>query len=273
VLGPSSRVRGSTGFTPPCCAPARPGPVHRAWRCARSGDAIADPAADVLWLRWRRAGARSRGGRVDDLACALPGAVDSQNDAQWLGREAADERDTGRPRQRDTARCSASRAGGAPLHPDWQRLPERALPDPGEPEVRALLAERAGPADGAEAAVAGTAPTTEKAQGADATAVRRGPPRAAWRWAGGWCGATRCAALSAAQVGERSCGARAAAAPGPPWGRVDAAVGEPGARLPTAPSAALMLASATTSLSLPARPPPGRAHEGGFGHRELGRAS
>jgi DNA-binding CsgD family transcriptional regulator len=31
---------------------------------------------------------------------------------------------------------------GAPLHPDLERLPETVLPDPGEPEVRALLADR-----------------------------------------------------------------------------------------------------------------------------------
>ena len=141
-------VRDGTGHATVLRAGAGRGRSTALWRL-RAECRDADPAVTVLWCGGaERCEVTER--RVDDLLRLGPVLV-LVDDAQWLDAGSAAELG------RLAGRASGTRLGvvltapsGAPLHPDLERLPETALPDPGEPEVRALLAERAGPATTAE---------------------------------------------------------------------------------------------------------------------------
>jgi len=140
-------VRDGTGHATVLRADPGRGRSTALWRL-RAECRRADPKATVLWSSGADRCEVTRR-RVEELLRRGPVLV-LLDDAQWLDADSAAELG------HLAARASGSRLGvvltapsDAPLHPELARLPETALPDPGEPEVRALLAE-AGADRGAE---------------------------------------------------------------------------------------------------------------------------
>ncbi|HEX4252034.1 MAG TPA: helix-turn-helix transcriptional regulator [Pseudonocardia sp.] len=111
------------------------------WRLRAEWRRVA-PTAAVLWCSGTERCEVTRR-RVDELLHLGPVLV-LVDDAHRLEPDSAAELG------HLAARASGCRLGvvltapsGAPLHPELERLPETPLPDPGEPEARALLAGRA----------------------------------------------------------------------------------------------------------------------------------